>query len=241
MENEYKVNLDIYNGPVDLLLYLIRKEEVSIYDIPIARIADQYLQHVETLQDLDMSTVGDFLVMAATLMYIKSYMLLPQTKEQGGEEEDTLDPRVSLVKQLLEYKRYKESTFILGTQAAEWEKRVKRIYREPKDETADKEKEISLEGISVWDLLQRFSQLMKQTLSVIDTKVTYDDTPIQVYMDLILEKVRLHTSISFANLFAGIREKIQIIGFFLALLELVRLNRVKVEQPVSYEDILISA
>ncbi len=238
MKNEYKVNLDVYNGPVDLLLYLIRKEEVSIYDIPIARIADQYLQYVETLQDLDMSTIGDFLVMAATLMYVKSYMLLPPTTEQGDGDDDVLDPRVSLVKQLLEYKRYKESTFILETRAAKWEKRVKRIYRELQEEAATKE--VSLEGISVWDLLQRFSQLMKQTLSAIDTKVTYDDTPIQVYMGLILEKVRFHNTLSFTNLFAGIYEKIQIIGFFLALLELVRLNRVKVEQPAGYEDIQIS-
>ena len=93
MTGEYKVDLDIYNGPIDLLLYLIRKEEVNIYDIPIARITDQYLQYVEALQTLDMNIVGDFLVMAATLMYIKSYMLLPRTEAQGVEEEEE-DPSV---------------------------------------------------------------------------------------------------------------------------------------------------
>src|SRR4030066_955280 len=106
MTNEYKVDLDIYNGPLDLLLYLIRKEEMQIYDIPIARITNQYLQFVEAMQTLDMNVVGDFLVMAATLMYIRSYMLLPRTEMQGTEEEED-DPRLSLVKQLLEYKRYK--------------------------------------------------------------------------------------------------------------------------------------
>lgn len=151
----YKIDLEIYSGPVDLLLYLIQREEVNIYDIPIARITDQYLQHMEALQTLDMNIAGDFLVMAATLMYIKSYMLLPRTETPGDEEENT-DPRLSLVKQLLEYKRYKESTFILERRAAEWEKRLARPYKGLPVETADKEEGIALEGLSIWDLLQSF-------------------------------------------------------------------------------------
>ena len=239
MTGEYKVDLDIYNGPIDLLLYLIRKEEVNIYDIPIARITDQYLQYVEALQTLDMNIVGDFLVMAATLMYIKSYMLLPRTEAHGIEEEEE-DPRLSLVKQLLEYKRYKGSTLILAAKAAVWEKRCFRLHKELPLETEDKEQELPLEGVSMWDLLQRFSQLMKQTMMNVPTKVTYDDTPIQEYMNGILQKVHLYTSISFADLFKGICERNRIIGFFLALLELVRLNRIKIEQTVNYADIQIS-
>lgn len=237
--DEYKVDLDMYNGPLDLLLYLIRREEVNVYDIPIARITDQYLQYVEALQSLDMNVVGDFLVMAATLMYIKSYMLLPRT-ESRDDEDAVEDPRTSLVKQLLEYKRYKESTFILSARAAEWEKKCTRTHREFFIETPDKEGEVlPLEGMSVWDLLQRFSQLMKQTLFDVSTKVTYDDTPIQEYMDEVLERLHLHAAVSFTNLFAGIKERRRIIGFFLALLELVRLNRIKIEQPENYADIQI--
>ncbi|BBO18909.1 segregation and condensation protein A [Candidatus Brocadia pituitae] len=240
MTNEYKVDLDIYNGPLDLLLYLIRKEEVNICDIPIARITDQYLQYVEALQALDMNIVGDFLVMAATLMYVKSYMLLPRTEIQEDEEE-VEDPRSSLVKQLLEYKRYKERTFILADRAAEWEKKCPRISREPLIEIPEeKGEQLPLEGIRIWDLLQRFSQLMKQLSLDVSARVTYDDTPIQEYMNNVLDKVRLHTSISFADLFAGMSERKRIIGFFLALLELVRLARIKIEQPVNYADIHIS-
>lgn len=241
MISEYKVNLDIYNGPVDLLLYLIRKEEVNIYDIPIARITDQYLQYIEALQSLDMDIVGDFLVMAATLMYIKSYMLLPRTTTQDDEEEED-DPRLSLVKQLLEYKRYKESSIILASKAAEWEKKWPRMLKQSPLETTDEDKgeQLPLEGIRIWDLLQKFSQLMKQTLSNVSAKVTYDDTPIQDYMNEVLERVHFQTVISFTNLFKGIRERNRIIGFFLALLELVRLNRIKIEQPVNYADIQIS-
>lgn len=239
MTGEYKVDLDIYNGPVDLLLYLIRKEEVNIYDIPIARITDQYLEYVESLKTLDMDIAGDFLVMAATLMYIKSYMLLPRQEAQGLEEEDE-DPRLSLVKQLLEYKRYKESTLVLAARSAEWERRCFRLHRDVSFETEEKEQELPMEGVNIWDLLQRFSQLMKQTMMSVPTKVTYDDTPIQEYMNGVLEKVHLHVSISFTDLFKGICERNRIIGFFLALLELVRLNRIKIEQMVSYADIQIS-
>lgn len=241
MINEYKVNLDIYNGPVDLLLYLIRKEEVNIYDIPIARITDQYLEHIEALQILDMDIVGDFLVMAATLMYIKSYMLLPRTTAREEEEEEE-DPRLFLVKQLLEYKQYKESSLMLASKAAEWEKKWPRMIKPFPLETTDEDKgeQLPLEGIRIWDLLQKFSQLMKQTLSNVSAKVTYDDTPIQDYMNEVLERVHLHTMISFTDLFEGIRERSRIIGFFLALLELVRLNRIRIEQPVNYADIQIS-
>ncbi len=241
MTGEYKVDLDIYNGPVDLLLYLIRKEEVNIYDIPIARITDQYLQYVEALQTLDMNIIGDFLVMAATLMYIKSYMLLPRTETQDLEEEME-DPRLSLVKQLLEYKRYKGSTLVLAARAVEWEKRCFRLHKEISVETEEENREqpVPLEGVNIWDLLQRFSHMMKQTLMNVPAKVTYDDTPIQEYMNGVLEKVHLHTAISFTDLFKGICERRRIIGFFLALLELVRLNRIKIEQPISYADILIS-
>ncbi len=244
MASEYKVDLDIYNGPIDLLLYLIRKEEVNIYDIPIARITDQYLQYVEVLQTLDMNIVGDFLVIAATLMYIKSYRLIPRTEQHINDEEEE-DPRLSLVKQLLEYKRYKESTFILAAKATEWEKKWTRINNIPFGETPDKpdkkEEELPLEGVSIWYLFQRFSQLMKQTLFNVPTKVTYDDTPVQEYMNEVLEKIHFYTSISFTNLFEGINERSRIIGFFLALLELVRLNRIKIEQPANYADIQISS
>lgn len=239
MAEEYKVDIDIYNGPLDLLLYLIKKEEVSIYDIPIMRITDQYLQYVDALKTLDMNIVGDFLVMAATLMYIKSYMLLPRPAVQGDEEEIE-DPRLSLVKQLLEYKRYKESTLTLGSRAAEWERRWARLHSEPPAETTDKEEGMPLEGVSIWDLLQRFSLLMKQTLHDVPDKVTYDDTPIQEYMNVVLEKAGLHASVSFTTLFAGVNERRRIIGFFLALLELVRLHRIKIEQSVNYADIQIS-
>jgi segregation and condensation protein A len=177
--------------------------------------------------------------MAATLMYIKSYMLLPRQADREDEEEIE-DPRLSLVKQLLEYKRFKEGSLTLHSRAAEWEKRWTRLPLEFPVESADNENELPLEGISIWDILQRFSRLMKQTLQDVSGKVTYDDTPIQEYMNTVIERVKMQASLSFTSLFVGIRERNRIIGFFLALLELVRLRRIKIEQPANYADILIS-
>ncbi|MCF6149678.1 MAG: segregation/condensation protein A [Candidatus Kuenenia sp.] len=237
--NNYKVDLDVYNGPVDLLLYLIKKEEVNIYDIPISRITEQYLQYVDALQSLDMNNIGDFLIMAATLMYIKSYMLLPKTEMK--DEDEIEDPRTSLVKQLLEYKKYKETSIALSMKADHWSRKWKRLRYEIPLETADEEEKIPLEGVSLWDLLQRFSDLMNQTLfDVRDKTIVYDDIPVKEYMEDVLMRVQQNASVSFMALFEGIRERHRIIGFFLALLELVRLNKVKIEQPLNYTDIQIS-
>ncbi|MBM4053878.1 MAG: chromosome segregation protein ScpA [Planctomycetes bacterium] len=239
--NNYKVDLDIYNGPVDLLLYLIKKEEVNIYDIPISRITEQYLQYVDALQKLDMNNIGDFLIMAATLMYIKSYMLLP--KAEMNDEEEIEDPRTSLVKQLLEYKKYKETSISLSLKADHWSRKWKRLHYEIPLENADadNEEKIPLDGVSLWDLLQRFSDLMSQTLfDIQDKTIVYDDIPVKDYMEDVLMRVQQRTSVSFTSLFEGIRERHRIIGFFLALLELVRLHKVRIEQPINYSEIQIS-
>ncbi|MDR4508561.1 MAG: segregation/condensation protein A [Candidatus Brocadiaceae bacterium] len=238
MTDEYKIDLDMYNGPVDLLLYLIKKEEVNVYDIPISLITQQYLMYVDTLRILDVNNVGDFLVMAATLMYIKSYMLLPRTEIPIDQEEE--DPRSSLVKQLLEYKKFKETSFVLTEKFAEQEKRWIRSYKDFSFSVKDKNEEISLEGVSVWDLLQKFSQLMKQTLPDVPGKVTYDDTPVQVYMNEIMERISCHTKLVFTSLFVDSYERARVIGIFLALLELVRLNKIKIEQPTHYDDIFVT-
>jgi len=117
--SDYRVQLDIYAGPLDLLLYLVRKEEVDIYDIPIAQITDQYVQTIEILKDLDIEVAGEFLVMAATLMEIKSAMLLPRVEPESLEAGDTGDPRAELVRQLLEYKKFKDAANLLNAAASE--------------------------------------------------------------------------------------------------------------------------
>ena len=120
---DYHVNLDIFAGPLDLLLYLIRKDEVDIYDIPLARITNQYIRYIEMLKSLDIDLAGDFLVMAATLMQIKSAMLLPKADIDQDDAEDSLDPRAELIRQLLEYKKFKDAANILSGAAEEQKER----------------------------------------------------------------------------------------------------------------------
>jgi segregation and condensation protein A len=231
----YKVELEVYNGPLDLLLYLIKREEVDIYDIPIARITEQYLAYIERLEELDPALVGDFLVMAATLMYIKSQMLLPLPPEE--EEED---PRWELVKQLLEYKKFKEAASGLEALRKERERKLARTVR-PSVQLAPPEEEenLSLEEANPWELLSLYTRLLKETLLEVPTVIALEGTPVEEYMDQITERLRYQGVLNFLELLPPPRERIEIVGAFLALLELVRLLKAKVQQEPNSTDIEI--
>ena len=236
MSEDYKVQLDSYNGPLDLLLFLIRREEVDIYDIPIARITEQYLAYVELLKELDPNYIGEFLVMAATLMEMKSRMLVP-TPPPEEDDEEIVDPRLELVHQLLEYKKFKDAAQALGASAAERANRFGRIPMLPQPEG---EPEVDLDQVQVWDLLSAFSKVLRD-IGLADRKheVFYDDTPIALHAADIADYLeREGGSIRFEQLFEG-RSKGEIIGLFLALLELVRAKRVRAEQETSFETIIL--
>ncbi len=235
---DYKVKLDSYNGPLDLLLYLIRKDEVDVYDIPIARVTEQFMTHLENLQKVDIGVAGDFLVMASTLMYIKSQMLLPQIQMDAGE--DFEDPRLELVTQLLEYKRFKEVTYKMAELSEEKEKR----YSRPKECITHQDEEdvlLDLGDVDIWKLSQLFSNFMRQTLNDVGATIVSTDIPIKVYMDTVMKKLFTARSISFRDLFFGTtRNKEDIIGFFLSLLELVRLSKIKLEQFKDFDEIRVA-
>ncbi len=235
MQTEYKIDLETYNGPLDLLLYLIRREEVDIYDIPIAKITDQYMVHLDKLQRVDIGLAGDFLVMASTLMYIKSRTLLPLTEIVEGEEEE--DPRLELVKQLLEYKRYKETT----TAIAGWAEEKSKRYPRPKERQINEEEteQVSLDEIDVWRIAQLFSNFMKQTLGDVSTTIIYDNIPTQTYMNMVINSLINAYTISFNDLSFKARDETEIAGFFLALLELVRLKKIRLEQHEEFGEIRI--
>ncbi|HHT9124487.1 MAG TPA: segregation and condensation protein A [Candidatus Brocadiia bacterium] len=236
MDTEYKVDLESYNGPLDLLLYLIQKDEVDIYDIPIARITEQYMNYLNALNILNLNVAGEFLVMAATLMHIKSKALLPVTEIE--EEEDMEDPRLELVKQLLEYKRYKETA---ATFAEKAEIRSMRFSRLINSNFASQESEFLMDDIDLWDLVKAFSRLMEQTLGDMPVTIVDDDTPIHVYMSMVLERLSaLGGTLLLFELFSEFKERKRIIGIFLALLELVRLRRIRVEQSSEPLDVRIS-
>jgi len=223
---EYKVALDVYNGPLDLLLFLIRREEVDIYDIPIARITEQYVQYVELLQQLDPDGVSEFLVLAATLMEIKSRTLLPRPPAEEVDEE-MVDPRLELVRQLLEYKKFKDAARYLDDAASE---RAKKHGRSPVTVPLPPD-EIEIENIDIWDLCDAFNRILEQTGQREAVHlVGVDDTPIALHAEDILDAIqRAGGAQSFTDIFVG-RSKPEMIGLFLALLELIRQRRVRASQ-----------
>ena len=227
---DYRVDLDVYNGPLDLLLFLIRRDELDVYDIPISRITEQYLAYVRLVERLDPDAAGEFLVMAATLMEIKSRMLLPRAPAEEGEEEDFSDPRLELVRQLLEYKKYKDAARSLGTAL---ELQALKHPRAPVSGAPGAGAD--LDEVQVWDLLEAFQRVLEATgRRSAAHEVVYDDTPLALHAADVLDALERSSGRQlFQSLFEG-RNKSQMIGLFLALLELIRQRRVRAVQPAPF-------
>jgi len=232
---DYKVAIDVYNGPLDLLLYLIRRDEVDIYDIPIARVTEQYLEYVELLHHLDPEGVSEFLVLAATLMEIKSRTLLP-TPPQEEVEEEFVDPRLELVRQLLEYKKFKDAAHGLADSAIEQAQKFARSPVAP-PKAPD---EVEIDNLDVWDLVGAFQRLLDQTgQREAVHKVGIDDTPIALHAEDIVDSIeRAGGTQRFDEIFTG-RARPEMIGLFLALLELIRQHRVRASQERAFDSIYL--
>jgi segregation and condensation protein A len=233
---DYKVSLDIYNGPLDLLLYLIKRSEIDIYDIPIAKVAKQYVEYIGMIEQLDPDYAAEFLVLAATLMEIKSRMLLPRPPAEEQEQEAFDDPRLELVRQLLEYKTYKDAAFELGDRGIDRSMRFERFPALRPDEPIEYE----LEDMQIWDLFAAFNQIMSQVgRTPVTHDVVYDDTPLSLHATDIQDRlIREGGKLTFAAIFEG-RNKSEMIGLFLALLELVRQKRVSAAQDIGFGAIAI--
>ncbi len=237
----YRVNLDVFAGPMDLLLYLIRREEVDIYDIPIAKITDQYIRYVEMLKSLDIDLAGDFLVMAATLLQIKSTMLLPKAEPDSIEAEDFEDPRTELIRQLLEYKKFRDAANLLDACAQQQQQRQPRpaVIIDRLKDTA--EPEVDLDQVSVWDLLGAFDTILQATGASFDISHIHDDTPIDLYQIELLHHLQTEGAMPFARIFESRANRLVMIGLFLALLELIRDGLVGAEQSEPGSAIYVSA
>ncbi|MFH1790661.1 MAG: segregation/condensation protein A [Candidatus Omnitrophota bacterium] len=233
----YKVNLPIFEGPLDLLLYLIKKEELDIYDIPIAKITEQYLGYLEMLQLLDLNIAGEFLVMAATLMHIKSKMLLP--KEEGAEKEVIEeDPRAELVRRLLEYKKFKEAAGALG----EMEKMQKDVfYRQDLEEGDVQVGAENPDGFeaNIFDLITAFVKIVKGFSREDFHQVVQDEFTVSQKVHDLYHMLVEKPALVFSDLFKKAKNKLEAITIFLALLELIRLNEIKVIQKDAFGDIEI--
>jgi segregation and condensation protein A len=232
---DYQVDLDTFRGPLDLLLYLVKRNEVDVCDISIARVTEQFLEHLNVLRLVDVETAGDFLLMAATLMEIKSRMVLPRP-EEGAEEAD--DPRMELVRQLLEYKRFKDAAALLEAQA---ERQLARLPRQAPDlPGAASPAQQPLRRVELWDLVSAFGRLMRETTALQPKSIVMDETPIHVTMARIVERLRQAPRLGLRDLFTPPHTRGRLLGLFLALLELIKGRQVLVEQPEPFGEIWVA-
>jgi segregation and condensation protein A len=236
---DYRVQLDLFSGPMDLLLYLVRREEIDITRLPIAKITGQFLQFLEVLQLLDLDLVGDFVLMASSLIEIKSRQVLPRAEEEVPEELPIAeDPCGELISQLLEYKKYKDAALALEQQAAEWQERYPRLSDERptvgKDPSADSIKEVEL-----WDLVSALSRVIQKKVVEETSAIRYDETPIAVYIERIGARVRETGRVAFSEFFEGTNLRSKIVGIFLAVLELLRHHSYRAEQPNDFGEIYV--
>jgi segregation and condensation protein A len=232
---DYRVELDTFRGPLDLLLYLVKRNEVDICDIPIARITEQFLGYLNDLQTVDVEWAGEFLVLASTLMEIKSRMLLPRPEEGGSEEED--DPRMQLVRQLIEYKKFRDAANALESQA---EQQLRRLSRQPVDlATPAAPNRQPIHKVELWDLVSAFGRLIREISALQPRQIVMDDTPIHITMERILDHLRRHTRATLAELFTPPHTRGRLIGLFLATLELIKGKRIVAEQLESFGEIAL--
>ena len=231
----FRVDLDGFRGPLDLLLYLVRKHEVDVVDIPIAAITDQFLAHLSVLEQFDINAVGDFVAMASWLMEIKSRMVLPH----DDEVEDHLDdPRQELVQKLLEYKKYKDAASMLEERGRDWQERFARAANDLPPRRRDLADE-PIREVELWDLVSAFGRVMRDTQATKPSSIVYDDTPIHVYMERIHSRLRKEGQVAYSQLFDSSLHKSALIGVFLAILELVRHHHVRAEQTDLFGEIWV--
>lgn len=230
-EDVYQVKLEAFTGPMDLLLHLIRKHKINIYDIPIALIAQQYLEYLTLMKTLNLSLAGEFLVMAATLLHIKSRMLLPKEEIADSEEEEGLDPRSELVRQLVEYEQFKDAAASLIGRQKMWQESFPREpLPPPVQPVVSEEEEWIGEDLQLFDLLSALQEVLDRTTNTNFVEFTRENWTVQERIQTILERLEVESSIPFDQLFDRPLSRLLVITTFLALLELVRMNLVRLFQ-----------
>lgn len=236
MDNLYKIKLDHFEGPLDLLLFFIRRDELNIYDIPISKITKEFLEYVNFIKLMDLEIAGDFILMASTLMHIKVRMLLPREIDEKGEE---IDPRADLIKALLEYKKYKEVAEELLFFEANQRKISFRGNTDADPIEAPAEYETLLKNITIYDLAKAF----KTAIEGIKEKPVHEIRKISITIDeqitYILNKVNEMREVHFLSLVHGMKEKIRIVITFIALLELVKMQKIGIKISETFNDFVI--
>ena len=229
----YEVKLEIFEGPLDLLLYLIKKNEIDIYDIPIALITEQYLSHIKMMKSLNLDVAGEYLVLAATLVHIKSKMLLPSQEEDTNGQEEEADPRSELVKQLLEYQVFKEAAMQLD-QRPLLERDVFKRGRTDEDQYADGGKDEVDAELSVFELIEAFYRIISTSEKTEFMEIDVEKMSLTERINEILDRLNEKKKMTFTELMGGQTSRKSILYTFLAILELMRLRMIRVYQAGSF-------
>ncbi len=237
--SENKVQLEIFEGPLDLLLYLVKKEEVDIYEVNLTKIATQFIEYVEVMKELDLDIAGEFLVMAATLMYIKSRELLPKNQQvEAGEEEDEEDPRWELIRQLVEYKKFKDAAARLQEREFQQEQIYARVPARP--EFAVETPNVRPE-VSIFDLVNAVSAILKRYAQREEARDVFEDKwTVSEKIEFVAGLARERGRLRFSELFESAASRIEVVVTFLALLELIRLKQLRIEQQEAFAEMEIS-
>ena len=231
---EFKVAIDVFSGPMDLLLYLVKKHEVDVTQIPIATIAAEFVAYLDVLEDLAIEQVGEFVELASVLLEIKARSLVPRPEEAV---EETVEPvREDLVRRLLEYKQYRDAAVMLEDRAREWELRFPRL---PADEPARRaaQAEVTIGDVQVWDLVGAMSRVLRKQEKRKPRQIVHDDTPIEVHIERVEALVREKGRVAFSELFEEDMPRSKLVGIFLAVLELVRRGRLSTKQEALFDEI----
>jgi segregation and condensation protein A len=238
METDYKVKLEVFEGPLDLLLYLIKRDEIDIYDISIERITRQYLEYLQAFKDLKIDIAGEFVVMAANLIYLKSRSLLPLDQQPPEEDAEEDDPRWDLIRQLIEYKKFKEAASQLHDRALEQE----RMFTRDGGGSAVTDAPLPLHEVGIFQLIHAFQEVIKRVEAREDLREIFGERfSVSDKIEKILERVGNGSPVRFSELFGQIVSRVEIVVTFLALLELIRLNQVRALQPKMFDEIEIAA
>ena len=231
----FKIRIPDFEGPLDLLLFFIKRDELDIYNIPIAHITQEFLSYIRVMQMLDLELAGDFIVMAATLMQIKTRMLLPRTISEEGEE--GIDPRAELTQRLLEYKRFKESALELQKLELEQRERYYRtLFKYDVRKTPVVEDESVLEDVTMYHLIKAFQKAMTSIPVKTVHEVSSIPWTIEEQGAWLIERFGERKQYNFLEIMREMREKVQVVVTFIALLELMRARRIRVEVHALFND-----
>ena len=238
METDYKVKLEIFEGPLDLLLYLIKRDEIDIYDISLERITKQYLEYLQAFKELNIDVAGEFVVMAANLIYWKSRSLLPVDQQPPEEDVEEDDPRWELIRQLIEYKKFKEAAEQLQVRQLEQEKIFSRAGSAP---ALLASAPLRLGEVGIFQLINAFQAVLKRVEARENLQEIFGENfTVSDKIDQILQSVANKTSVRFSSLFAAAASRVEIVVTFLALLELIRLKQVRALQSNPFDEIEIA-